>query len=175
MIKHMLNNLNLRGPIFENVAMYLIRRAHNNNFVFRLRNFDSFIDLVLKYRLNMVNFKQLETHLTANECKADLVEFMFENNLGSEDRLVVKIIFYDVKSRRQNTRRKYFEECLSNHEFLCIMRDKFGCEIKIASIILFENWRFSFNTYAYEDVFLRIYDSQDKKTVNFQKKINKAS
>ena len=174
----MLNTLNLRGPIFENVGKYLLRRTHKNNFIFRINSFDSFEEIIKKYRLNLERFHNLETFLKINKCRTDLVEFVFDNKLPSENiaknvsnqRIVEKIIFYDVKSRRQNTQRKYFEECISNHEFITLMKDEFGCNTKIVSIILFENWRFSFNEFNYNDVLLRVYNSQEKRTLFFSKK-----
>jgi len=169
----MLNTLNLRGPIFETVAKNLLRRSHKNNFIFRINSFDSFEEITKKYHLNLQRFSDLENFLKTHKCRTDLVEFVLDKSLlksTTNNRIVEKVIFYDVKSRRQNTQRKYFEECISNHEFIILMKDKFECDTKIVSIILFENWRFSFNEFNYNDVLLRVYNSQEKKTLFFSKK-----
>ncbi len=166
MIINLLRDVQLRGAMFEDGARVLLRHKNENNFVFCVNKFDSLIEIVDKYRLNCSLVQDAFSFFYVNKCLCDLVEFVVDDTTA---RNVLKINFYDVKTRRLDSERKYFETCVSNHDFMKNMQSK-GFNVFIMSIILFENWEFSFNVHEYASVFLRIYDSTNKKTVDFQRK-----
>ncbi|MCF7865931.1 hypothetical protein K9L67_02650 [Candidatus Woesearchaeota archaeon] len=166
MIKNLIEDINLRGRIFETVSRILIRRHQNNNFIFQCSQFSSFEEIIKKYRLNCDKMPELKDYLQTNKIRADLIEFEL-NNL--DERIVKKISFYDVKTRKNNSKRKYYESCVSVHKFMNEVESKFKCNNYILSILIFEDWKFSFNIYQYDEVLLRIYNSVKKKTLFFIK------
>ncbi|MCF7871934.1 hypothetical protein K9L97_02775 [Candidatus Woesearchaeota archaeon] len=166
MIKNLKNDYQLRGRAFEHIARTLLRRERKNNFIFDTKQFDSFEEIKTKYRLKITkDLKDIETYFKTNQIKTDLIEFILNNKT---DRIIEKINFYEVKTRKHDSKRKYYETCLSNHEFIETMQNK-NYECFIISIILFENWTFSFKLHQYNEVLLRIYDSTIKKTIGFTK------
>jgi hypothetical protein len=165
MIINFSRDYSLRGAIFEDLARILIRRQNNNNFIFRVINFDSLSEIIKKYRLNCDNVKELISFFEVNKCLSDLVEFVLDD---VNSRNILKINFYEVKTRNFNSKRKYFETCLSNHKFMKEMIS-LKCDVYLISIILFEDWRFSFNLYDYDSTFLRVYNSVTNKTEFFTK------
>lgn len=169
MIVDFLRDVQLRGAVFEDVARILIRRANSNNFIFRVSNFDSLFEIVEKYRFNCEKIKEAFSFFSVNRCLCDLVEFVVDN---VSDRNVMGVNFYEVKSRRFDSKRKYFETCLSNHNFMVEMKER-GFGVFIISLVLFDNWKFSFKFYVYDSVLLRVYDSSLNKTVFFQRSLFK--
>ncbi|MFP4567566.1 MAG: hypothetical protein ACLFN8_01350 [Candidatus Woesearchaeota archaeon] len=165
MIVDFRRDIHLRGAVFEDVARILLRRRNENNFIFRVCNFDSLFEIVKKYRFNCSGIKDVFSFFSVNRCLCDLVEFVVDN---VESRNVLKINFYEVKSRRQDAKRNYFESCLSNHNFMVDMKNR-GFGVFVISLVLFDDWRFSFNVYDYGSVLFRVYDSQRNKTVLFQR------
>ncbi|MFP4656683.1 MAG: hypothetical protein ACLFNK_03845 [Candidatus Woesearchaeota archaeon] len=73
-----------------------------------------------------------------------------------DKRNILDIEFYEVKSKLLNSKRDYFDMCLSNHRFL---REtiKLGYNPKLASIIIFENWKYSINVIPYKNTKRRIH------------------
>ncbi|MFA6073232.1 MAG: hypothetical protein WC758_03915 [Candidatus Woesearchaeota archaeon] len=166
MIINLVTDTHLRGAVFEDGARILLRRELENNFIFCVKKFDSLIEIVDKYRLNYQSIKEEFSFFRVNPCLCDLVEFVLDN---TSSRNIIKINFYDVKTRYFNSKRKYFDACISNHEFMKKMQSS-GFGVFIASIILFDKWNFSFNIHNYESVFLKIHDSTTKKIVDYQRK-----
>jgi len=164
MINNLITDTHLRGAIFEDGTRILLRRQCKNNFIFCVNKFDSLIEIVDKYKLNCNHIKDSFSFFQVNPCLCDLVEFIIDNTVS---RNVIKINFYDVKTKDFYSKRKYFDACVSNHEFMKQMK-KLGFDVFIVSIILFDNWKFSFNIHEYNSVFLKVHDSTTKKIIDFQ-------
>lgn len=171
MIKNLRYDSVLRGYSFEYIARIMLRRDANNNFIFQTARFDDIYELCNKYRFDMSNHQKVLAYLEKYGMKIDLVEFVLDN---SKTRVVEDIIFYEVKSRNNNSKRKYYETCASNHDF-CLGLLELGFKVNLVSVMVFEDWNFSFNIYRYNDVFLRVYNSQTSKTLFFtnRKRLNK--
>lgn len=169
MLLNLVHEITVRGAVFEHGSLILLRRRNKNNFVFLVKRFDSLFEIVDKYRFDCSAVSDLVNFVNCNGCLCDLVEFVVDDVLS---RKVVKLNFYEVKTRRFDTKRKYFETCLSNHEFMCNVSG-FGAGTFLVGLILFENWRFSFNVHDYGDTFLRVYDSAMNKTCFFSRKPKK--
>lgn len=169
MIVDFLRDVHLRGAVMEDGARILLRRMNENNFIFRVTNFDSLFEIVEKYRLDCSNIMSSFSFFRVNRCLCDLVEFVVDD---TSSRKVLTINFFEVKSRRSNTKRKYFENCLSNHDFMMKMKE-FGFGTFVVSLVLFDNWHFSFNVYLYDSVLMRVYDSSQNKTVMFLRGFSK--
>ncbi|MGE0793118.1 MAG: hypothetical protein AB7V77_03000 [Candidatus Woesearchaeota archaeon] len=156
----MLNNLsydyNLRGYVFEYVARILLRRLNNNNFIFQLSRFDSIDEILTKYKLE-ISPKVMDLILILKKewNKCDLIEFKLNNK---EQRKIEQILMYDVKTKYYAVERKYFEFCESNFKFMkkCV---EMKVPTKIISMILFEDWRFSFNISDFENAPKKIYSN----------------
>ena len=169
MIVNFLRDVHLRGAVFEDGARILLRRENKNNFIFRVCNFNSLFEIVEKYRFNCDAVADAFSYFSVNRCLCDLVEFVVDD---VSSRNVLSINFYEVKSRRSDSKRKYFENCLSNHNFMSEMKKR-GFGVFIVSCVLFDNWCFSFNVYVYDSVLMRVYDSSLNKTVLFLRGISK--
>ena len=159
----------LRGYTLENMARIILRRKNNHNFIFCCQHFDSVEEITTKYRLDCTNVAVIINELNCNGLKSDLIEFILDDNIS---RKVIKINFYDVKSRLFNTQRKYSEMCISNYEFMQNLKS-LGCGVFVVSILLYENWCFDFEIFDLDKIVLRIYDSAAKKTVFFSEYSNK--
>ena len=166
MIKNLIFDVQLRGAVFEFVARILVRRDKHNNFIFQCSQFSSFDEIVDKYRLDCSKIGRLKDFLKKNKMRSDLIEFRLNN---FKERLIEEILFYDVKTRKSNSKRKYFESCLSVHEYMKSLSRDYDCKTFVVSIMLFEDWRFSFNIHRYEETLLRVYNSITKKTLFFIK------
>ena len=151
MIIEILKDNNLRGYTLEYVAKLLLRRERKNNFIFKINNFDNVTEIMSKYRLVYDNEKVIE-FLNNNWRRTDLIEFVLNN---TKERLVENIIVYDAKSKKQETKR-VFEFCKSNYRFMSECVD-FNIEAKVASMVVFEDWKMSFNIYNFKDVKKRVY------------------
>jgi len=153
----------LRGSTLENTARILLRRKNGHNFIFCCRHFDSIDELIDKYRLDCSNVLDAVNDLRCNGLHSDLIEFYVDDK---STRKVLKINFYDVKSRMIESQFKYFEMCVSDYEFMKNIRE-LGCGAYIISMLLFENWRFDFEIYPLNIARIRVYDSSVKKTMFF--------
>lgn len=160
MLKNLIGDVSLRGYSFEYISRILLRREKKNNFIFQLTRFDNVEEIIKKYRLNTSKLKNFQK-LLSQPIRCDLIEFKLNNN---KERIVEEISFYDVKTRKNESERKYFETCLSNAKFMKKASD-LGFKTFCISIITFEDWRFSFNIYPYKKVYLRVYNSVSKKTI----------
>jgi hypothetical protein len=159
----LLHDYPLRGSTLENTARILLRREKGHNFIFCCRHFDSVDEIILKYRLDCSDCVLIVNDLRCNGLHSDLIEFYIEDNI---DRKVLQINFYDVKSRMIQSPFKYFEMCVSDYEFMKHIQE-LNCGAHIISILLFENWRFDFEIYKFNNSRIRVYDSSLKKTVFF--------
>jgi len=153
----------LRGATFENTAKILLRRRNDNNFIFCCRQFDSIDEIIIKYRLDCSKISLAVNDLRCNGLHSDLIEFYMEDKIN---RIISTINFYDVKSRLIQSPFKYFEMCISDYEFMTNIQ-KLNCNSYIISILLFENWRFDFEVYTFNNARIRVYDSSEKKTLFF--------
>lgn len=154
MITNLWDEPNLRGYAFEYIAKVMLRRARGNNFIFIIRQFDSIQELLGKYRLVPKNeFSDFFEYLSKEWNRCDLMEVMLSNK---DDRIIKDIVVYDVKSKIWNVKRDYYEFCESNYRFMkkCA---SLGIQINIISIIIYNNWRFSFSVIPFDKVKLRIY------------------
>ncbi len=165
MLLNLVREVTVRGAVFEHASLILLRRLNKNNFIFLTKRFDSLFEIVEKYRFDCSAVRDLVNFVQANGILCDLVEFVVDDVIS---RKVSVINFYEVKTRRFDTKRKYFETCLSNHEFMLDVSSR-GGKTFLVGILLFEDWRFSFNVHVYEDTFLRIYDSSENKTICFSR------
>jgi hypothetical protein len=166
MILNLLKELTVRGVVFERGCLILLRRRNKNNFIFLTKRFDSIHEIITKYRFNCILVKDLISFVDDN-FGCDIIEFVIDS---VSSRAVLKINFYEVKTRRFDAKRKYFETCLSNYEF---MTNSSSSGIFLISCVLFKNWDFSFNVYDYADVLIRVYNSVENKTVFFSRPKNK--
>ncbi|MBN2880941.1 hypothetical protein JXM83_02710 [Candidatus Woesearchaeota archaeon] len=151
MIINLLDDNNLRGYTLENTARMIIRRENKNNFIFNMNRFDNVSEILSKYRLIFGQEKQIE-FLNSNWRKSDLIEFKLNN---VNDRIVEKIIVYDVKSKKHDVK-QVMEFCKSNFNFMNKCQEN-GIEPKVISVTVFENWKISFNVYNYSEVKKRVY------------------
>jgi hypothetical protein len=165
MLLNLTREVSIRGAVFEHGSLILLRRQNKNNFIFLVKRFDTLFEIVDKYRFDCSQVQDLVNFVGRNGCFCDLVEFVVDDILS---RKVLKLNFYEVKTRRCDSKRKYFETCLSNHDFM-IKVSNLSAGTFLVGLILFEDWRFSFNVHVYSDTFLRVYDSSEKKTVFFSR------
>jgi hypothetical protein len=135
----------------------MLRRANKNNFIFQVCQFDSIDELITKYRLKPKSrVLSLISYLRQEWKRFDIIEFILDIDRNIED-----IIFYEVKTKLHTVHRDYFEICKSNKVFLDTVSNE-GWKTKIISIILFENWRFSFTSIPYHNVQIRTYSNHKK-------------
>lgn len=154
MLKNLSLDYNLRGYTFEYLARIMLRRKNRNNFIFQMCRFDSINEIITKYKLKISpKVAKLVFLLEKEWNKCDLIEFEFEDNVNRE---IENIILYDVKTKYFSVDRKYFEFCESNYKFMrkC---SELNFSTKIISMVLFENWRFSFNISDFEKAPKKIY------------------
>jgi hypothetical protein len=151
----------LRGTILENGARILLRRMNKNNFIFHCRYFDSIDEIISKYRLNFSDNSIIVEDIRCNGMHSDLIEFVLNNNI---ERKIMKINFYDVKSKVYNAERKFFEMCVSDYEFFCRMKSAESGTFVIIMIIL-PDWNLDVQIKEFQDIPLRVYDSSANKTV----------
>lgn len=156
MIINLLFDYPLRGHTLEHTARILLRRKNMNNFIFVCNMYDSVSELIQKYRLNCKNISQIVDFILQDKWRSDLIEFVLNN---TKDRVVERINFFDVKSKVSNSKRKLMDVCLSNHKFM-LNAERIGCGAFIVSLILLNNWKFTFEVLSYKALNLRVYDSQ---------------
>lgn len=147
---------NLRGYAFEYISRVLMRRHQENNFIFLVNRYDSLEEITSKYRLTFKE-KEQANWLSAHWGKGDLIEFVCEK----EKREVEQIIIYEVKTKKHGVKRRYFEVCKSDQVFFEECKQK-GIPVRIASVMIFEDWRFSMNIYPYENARVRTYSNFKK-------------
>jgi hypothetical protein len=132
-----------RSILFENQAKLLLRKERKNNFIFLTRNFFSFDEIILKYRIKIDNFNREIIELLNNHFSSiDIIELKLNS---SENRILKEIILYEVKTKLYDI--KYNPElCLSSFQTYHKAKE-LGIEVKLVSFVLFEDWRYSFNIY----------------------------
>ena len=165
MLLNLVREVTVRGAVFEHGSLILLRRMNKHNFIFLVKRFDSLFEIIDKYRFDCSGVKELVNFVQSSGILCDLVEFVVDDVVS---RRVLRLNFYEVKTRRHDSKRKYFETCLSNHEFMKNVFN-FGAGVFLVGILLFEDWRFSFNVHDYNDAFLRVYDSSENRTVFFSR------
>lgn len=150
-------DFSLRGYSFEYIAKILIRRNNNNNFIFQTCQFDSIREILTKYKLKpSEKTKSIVEYLEIEWNRCDLLEFILDDARNIEN-----IIFYEVKTKINTAKRKYFELCQSNKSFLDFIATK-GYTAYLVSIILYERWRFSLNCIPYEKAEIVSYTNYKK-------------
>jgi hypothetical protein len=155
MIKNLIQDINLCGYTFEFIAKIMLRRAHKNNFIFMLCQFDSFDEILKKYRFDHKKIQKLVKYFKHHKCRCDIVEFKLNN---TTERIILDVSFYEIKTKRQNTLRKKFDLCESNKKFLDKMTDsRYNCYI--ISVKLLKDWTFSIETLNYNPDDFRTYNS----------------
>ena len=159
MLKNLKKDIKTRFVVFENIAKLLIRRKRRNNFIFLPRHFDSVHEIANKYRLNLelINTKILE-RLNKRFHSVDLIEFCLDNKYS---RSVKDLRFYEVKTKayRDDNWKKNklkYELCVSSEETYRFLKDK-GFGVFLASFVLFEDWRYSFNIHQFDLNKVRVY------------------
>ena len=171
MLLNLISEVTVRGAMFEHGSLILLRRKNKNNFIFLVKRFDSLFEIIDKYRFDCSEIKDLVGFVQSCGILCDLVEFVVDDIIS---RKVLNLNFYEVKTRRHDSKRKYFETCFSNYEFMKNVSIR-GSGVFLVGILLFEAWRFSFNVHDYNDTFLRVYYSSENKTVFFSRKPIKKS
>ena len=101
--------------------------------------------------------------LLENKIRVDALELVLDNK---KDRNLKDILFYEIKGRFYNTKRKYYETCHSNYLFVQEAFKK-GFTTYIVALMIFPNWRFSFNVHEYDKVTMKVYDSRNNKIIKF--------
>lgn len=165
MLLNLSREISIRGAVFEHGSLILLRRKNDNNFIFLKKRFDSLSEIIEKYRFDCSRIQPLVDYVQSKGILCDLIEFVVDEVAS---RIVLSINFYEVKTRRHDTKRKFFETCISNHEFMSGVK-KFGGNTFLVSIIVFDDWNFSFNVYDYDKTLLRVYDSAANKTLFFSR------
>lgn len=147
-----------RSILFENQAKLLLRKEKQNNFIFLTRNFFSFEEILLKYRIKINNFDNEKIELLKkNFSSIDLIELKLES---SENRILKDIILFEVKTKLFNI--KYNPElCFSSFQTYHEAKE-LGIEVKLVSFVLFEEWRYSFNIYELDLKKMSIYSRSMK-------------
>lgn len=154
MIKNILVEKNLRGYAFEYMAKCILRREKKNNFIFMVNQFDSIEDILNKYRCSPTKTTSPFIDLLKEEWgRCDIIELIFDDK---KERNITDIGIYEVKTKMISVERDHIDMCLSNHKFMKRVM-KLGYEPNIISIIIFENWRFSFNLIPYKKVKKRVH------------------
>jgi len=161
MITELSSDYPLRGYAFEYISRILLRQKRNHNFIFQASRFDNIEEIISKYRLIINNkFKKISEFISKNWNKFDLIEFELSNK---ESRIVENIFMYDVKTKFHKRKIDYYEMCHSNYEFAKEIKSLFDISIYIISIIIYENWRFSFNMIDFTKVKIKPYTRFRKK------------
>lgn len=143
----------LRATVFENAARILLKREEGNNFIFIPYLFDSIDELQKKYRLKFPSkFDSLLKLFKTEWKRCDLIEFVLNN---TKERIVENILFFEVKTKLNTVERPYFEQCPSNHKFMQDVH-KMGYKTYFISVVVFDNWRFSFNILPYQTQKIRV-------------------
>jgi hypothetical protein len=159
MIYNLILENNLRGYGFEYMVKILLRRQHKHNFIFQLCQFDSIQEIITKYRLRLpYTFAEFRNEAMLNWNKCDLIEFVLDSKFN---RNVLRIVCYDVKTKHVNAEKPFFEVCHSNHEFMTKI-SQFGVSTQIASVVIFENWKFSLNLFDYSKARIRVFSNFKK-------------
>lgn len=141
MILNIKKDIGSRAVLFENLAKILIRRQLKNNFIFMTRRFDSFDEIILKYKLNISKLNSsLINFLNKNFYAIDLIAFDLNNK---KSRNVIDIFFYEVKTKNVSNKSK-LDICFTSLNTYKHLK-KEGFRTFLASFILFEDWRYSFN------------------------------
>jgi hypothetical protein len=154
MIFRLDNDYNLRAYSFEYIAQIMLRRTRQNNFIFQVVRFDSLDEIISKYRIVFPDsFKDAKEMISKYWGKFDILELVL-NNVDSRE--VTSIVCYEVKTKFMTAYVKSFYACISNDEFMRKISGIPGCVSNVVSIMLFENWKFSFNIYSYSDIKVRL-------------------
>jgi len=128
--------------------------------------FDGLDEIIKKYRMKTTIYPKEKLNFIRNSWKScDLIEFVLEDKV---ERVIKEIRLYDAKTKFHLVQRDYFETCEKNHHFMSTAEEVFNISANIISIILFEEWRFSFNILPYAKQRIRIYNSVHKKRVAFK-------
>jgi hypothetical protein len=151
MLLDLSKDYNLRAYAFEYIAKVLLRRQKGNNFIFNSFLFQGIDEIISRYRLHIPdNLSPLVSMLRQEWRRCDLIEFSLDN---TNDRNVIDILCYDVKSKWHAVHRRY-GSCISNAKFMNAYQS-LGGQCFVISMVLFENWRISFNVYPYSEVRMR--------------------
>lgn len=161
MLKRLDNDYNLRGYSFEYIARILLRRQNNNNFIFLSSRFDDLNEILIKYKLQTNNnsTKDILSYINQNWNRFDIIEFKLNNK---EERIIENINIYEVKTKFHTINKNYFEFCISNYKFCHDILLKYNIDIKIISMTLFENWKFSFNIKKFSSSNIKLYSNFKK-------------
>lgn len=160
MLKNLSRDFQLRGYSFEYIAKVILRRHNKNNFIFQACLFDSLTELITKYKLNIPQqLKGIIEFANLFWNKFDLIEFCLDD---TNNRNIRNVEFYEIKTKYFKVNRDYYEFCKSNYNFSIELLNKFNKRIKIISIILFEDWRFSINIYDFDENKIRVYSNFKK-------------
>lgn len=151
MLINLRSDYNLRGYTLQYAARILLRREEKNNFIFLTWRFDDIDEILEKFRLKQGVCASQIAFLRKNRLKSDIIAFSL-----NEGRAISSITLYDVKSKNHEVRRDYFESCASDHAFMQAAIDN-GIKVFIISLIVFEDWRMSFNIIPYTHCRFRIY------------------
>ena len=150
---------NLRGYGFEYISKILLRRQQKNNFIFQMCLFDSVDEILKKYRMSFnESLSDKIGFLKNNWNRCDLVEFELTSK-----REIIEIRLYEVKTKHMNAKKPYFEMCQSNYIAMNQATKELNIPVFFASIIMFENWRFSLNCIPYKNGKIRTFTHYKEK------------
>jgi hypothetical protein len=158
MIINLLTEHNLRGYSFEHTARMILRRLRSNNFIFNVCQQDNVHELITKYRLNINSSINKEIELINNNWgRFDLIEFVLNNK---KERIVEKIIIYDVKTKIQY--KKEYEFCESNYKFMKRWIEEINEVPKVIIIEILKNWKFNFLILDFNKIKIKVYSRYSK-------------
>ena len=170
----MLTNLSqpnpLRGCLFEHVGRILLRREKQHNYIFATRQFDSFNQIIERYNLTVISLSKHKCDFIENGIhRFDLLEFILDS-----EKNIIDLVVYDVKTKHHYIKKSYFEFCQSNKQFMDTASQKYEIKAYVISMVLFENWKCSFNIYDYNKIKVHTYKYRPRKIIQKKKMKNQS-
>jgi len=161
MIVNMKQDYSLRGYSLEYTSRIMLRRIMKNNFIFQTCRFDTLTEIISKYRIKAIDktIINLLKFLSINWNKFDLIEFNLNNK---EERILIDINLYEVKTKTLNTKNTPHEVCLSNFKFFNELKNNYFKQIILISVVLLENWTFSLGISIFDLSKVKVYSRYKK-------------
>ena len=161
MIVNMKQDYSLRGYSLEYTSRIMLRRIMKNNFIFQTCRFDTLTEIISKYRIKAIDktIINLLKFLSINWNKFDLIEFNLNNK---EERILIDINRYEVKTKTLNTKNTPHEVCLSNFKFFNELKNNYFKQIILISVVLLENWTFSLGISIFDLSKVKVYSRYKK-------------
>lgn len=135
---------------------YSLRHQEKNNFIFQINRFDGIDEILKKYNITITKQVEKQTRLLQQEWKGDLIELRL-----IDGRKLVEYRLYDVKTVYETAKKNYFEMCESDLKFFTRAQEE-NISCFLISIVLFKDWKFSFNSLPWKKEIIRKYSNYEK-------------